>query len=132
MRPWGLHAIVNAFRCPVHRINDKLIIHDFTKDLVKRIDMVAYGQPLIQHFGEGNKAGFTLVQLIETSNITAHFCDETGDFYADIFSCKEFDPEIVKQVINHHFQPQSIDLKLLARQAGRPMEDQRRCCMNLQ
>jgi S-adenosylmethionine/arginine decarboxylase-like enzyme len=132
MRAWGLHAIVNAFRCKPHLIQNKLIIHDFTKDLVKRIDMVAYGQPMIEHFGTGNKAGFTLVQLIETSNITGHFCDESGDAYLDVFSCKSFDPETVKEVIQHHFQPQALDLRVFERQAGRSMVDPRHCCMNLQ
>jgi S-adenosylmethionine/arginine decarboxylase-like enzyme len=132
MRPWGLHAIVNAFRCKPHLIQNKLVIHDFSVDLVKKIDMVAYGQPLIQHFGVDDKAGFTLVQLIETSNITGHFCDESGDAYLDIFSCKEFNAQIVKQVIQHHFQPQAIDLKLIERQAGRPMGAPPHCCLNLQ
>jgi S-adenosylmethionine/arginine decarboxylase-like enzyme len=129
--PWGLHAIVNAFKCKPHLIRNKLVIHDFSVDLVKKIDMIAYGQPMIQHFGIDDKAGYTLVQLIETSNITGHFCDESGDAYLDIFSCKEFNPAIVKQVIQHHFQPQAIDLRLIARQAGRPMEDPRYCCLNL-
>jgi S-adenosylmethionine/arginine decarboxylase-like enzyme len=129
---WGYHAIVNAFKCPTHLINNKLIIHDFAKDIVKQINMVAYGQPMIQHFGDGNKAGYTLVQLIETSNITGHFCDESGDAYLDIFSCREFNPQVVKNVIQYHFHPQSLDLKMLTRQAGKPMEDQRHCCMNLQ
>lgn len=47
--------------------------------LVKDIDMVPYGGPQVVHFGSGNKAGYTLVQLIETSNITAHFVEETND-----------------------------------------------------
>jgi len=131
MRPWGLHALANVFKCPVHRISDKFVIYDFSVDLVKKIDMVAYGHPTIVRFGEGNKAGYTLVQLIETSNITGHFCDETGDAYLDIFSCKSFDPNIVKQVIQYHFQPESIDLKVISRQAGVSMEDHKRCCLNL-
>lgn len=118
MRTWGLHAIANAFKCPIHKITNKKIIHDFTIDLVKRIDMKAYGSPQIIHFGEGNKAGFTLVQLIETSNITGHFCDESGDAYLDVFSCKSFDEKIVRQVIMEHFQPQMLDIKVIERQAG--------------
>lgn len=83
--------------------------------------MKAYKEPQIQHFGEGNKAGYTLVQLIETSNITGHFCDTTGDAYLDIFSCKEFDKQVVRQVILEHFQPQLLDIKVIGRQAGRLM-----------
>lgn len=128
---WGKHAIINAFRCN-SLISNKAHIHAFAVDLVKRIDMVAYGQPLIQHFGDGNKAGFTLVQLIETSNITGHFCDESGDAYLDVFSCKEFNPKTVEEVVKHYFAPQSIDLLTLERTAGRPMADHKLCCLNLQ
>ena len=93
--------------------------------------MVAYGQPMIQHFGEGDKAGFTLVQLIETSNITGHFCDESGDVYLDVFSCKEFNPKVVEEVVTHYFAPQSIDLLILERTAGQKMVDRKSCCLNL-
>lgn len=128
---WGKHAIINAFRCPIHLINNKANIHAFTVDLVTRIDMVAYGLPMIQHFGEGNKAGFTLVQLIETSNIIGHFCDESGDAYLDVFSCKDFNPAVVEAVVKHYFAPQSVDLITLERLAGRPMADRKSCCPNL-
>jgi len=115
---WGVHAIANLLKCPKHIITSKPAIYNFTVDLVKKIDMKAYGSPQIIHFGEGNKAGYTLVQLIETSNITGHFCDESGDAYIDIFSCKHFDKDIVRQVILEHFQPQMIDIKKIDRQAG--------------
>lgn len=128
---WGKHAVLNAFRCPVHLISNKANIHAFTVDLVKKIDMVAYGQPMIVRFGDGNKAGFTLVQLIETSNITGHFCDESGDAYLDVFSCKDFNPAVVEAVVKHYFAPQSVDLLVLERTAGREMVDRKSCCLNL-
>ena len=47
--------------------------------LVQAIGMRPYGEPVIEHFAthSHDAAGFTLVQLIETSNICAH-CAETG------------------------------------------------------
>jgi S-adenosylmethionine/arginine decarboxylase-like enzyme len=79
--------------------------------------MKAFGRPMIQHFGEGDKAGYTLVQLIETSNITGHFCDNSGDAYLDIFSCKWFDENVVQNVVASWFKPESINMKVLARDA---------------
>jgi S-adenosylmethionine/arginine decarboxylase-like enzyme len=67
--------------------------------------MKAYGEPQIIHFGEDNKAGYTLVQLIETSNITAHFCEQDNAAFIDIFSCKEFDPKDAKRVVDQFFRP---------------------------
>ena len=78
--------------------------------------MVAYGPPWVKHFGSGNKAGFTLVQLIETSNIVAHFVEETDDMYLDVFSCKEFSPRDVESVVRSYFQPKTLSQQLFPRQ----------------
>jgi len=80
--------------------------------------MIPYGDPILKHFGEGSKAGFTLVQLIETSNITAHFCDESRDIYLDVFSCKDYDPKKVVEIVETYFYPSSIRLSVIDRQAG--------------
>ena len=90
----------------------------FAKDLVQKIDMVPFGEPQVQHFGSGNKAGFTLVQLIETSNITAHFVEETNDMYLDVFSCKPFQPMDVEAMVSLYFGPLQKNRSFFLRQAG--------------
>jgi S-adenosylmethionine decarboxylase len=114
---WGYHLIINAGDCDKNSIMSAGTIYDFTKELVQRIDMVAYGEPQIVKFGTGNKAGYTLVQLIETSNICAHFCDDTGDMYLDVFSCKPFKNSDVFFVVNKYFNPTRMDHHYLERQA---------------
>ena len=79
--------------------------------------MVPFGEPQIHRFGSGNKAGLTLVQLIETSNITGHFCDESGDAYLDVFSCKDYDKRTVETLIHQYFQPTHLDSTVIIRQA---------------
>ena len=102
---WGYHLMVDSSKCVGYLIRNKANTEDFARTLVKRIDMVPFGEPQVQHFGSGNKAGFTLVQLIETSNITAHFVEETNDMYLDVFSCKPFKPHEVLGLINVFFSP---------------------------
>ena len=53
---WGYHLILDSAKCIPKTIRCKQNIYNFTTDLVKKIDMVPYGQPQIQHFGSGNKA----------------------------------------------------------------------------
>lgn len=117
MNKWGKHLILDAAKCRPCTIRSSSVIYDFTKELVKKIDMVAYGEPQIVMFGSGNKKGYTLVQLIETSNITAHFVEETDDMYLDVFSCKDFDPHIVTGIVATYFDPQSVSTHMLYRQA---------------
>jgi len=119
---WGHHLLLNARRCVPATIRSKPLIEAFSRDLVKKIDMVPYGKPKVVMFGSGNKKGYTLVQLIETSNITAHFVEETDDMYLDVFSCKEFDPKVVKQVVSWYFKPINMDAKSVTRDASMYMQ----------
>jgi S-adenosylmethionine/arginine decarboxylase-like enzyme len=114
--------MLNARGCLGSTIRSKYQIHEFTTTLVKKIDMVPYGPPQIVMFGTGNKQGYTLVQLIETSNICAHFVEETDDMYLDVFSCKPFNPKVVTDVVLNSFQPSSVDTKMVIRDAGHRMQ----------
>lgn len=114
--------IINARNCMPKTIRGADNIRAFTKNLVKDIDMVAYGEPQIVMFGTGNKKGYTLVQLIETSNITAHFVEESNDMYLDVFSCKTFDPHTVRKAVEAHFQPSEMKDLLLVRDANEPIQ----------
>jgi S-adenosylmethionine/arginine decarboxylase-like enzyme len=114
---WGYHLIINAGNCNREAVTDAGLIAEFARDLVKKIDMVAYGEPQVVHFGDGNKAGYTLIQLIETSNICAHLCDESGDIYLDVFSCKTFDQQVVLQLVDDYFLPTRVNHHFLERQA---------------
>ena len=115
---WGYHLMLDCSRCVSTSIRSKPNIINFANTLVRRIDMVAYGAPQVVHFGSGDKSGYTLVQLIETSNITAHFCEESNDMYLDVFSCKPFNPKDVEAVVNLYFSPIDKNRTFLTRQAG--------------
>jgi S-adenosylmethionine/arginine decarboxylase-like enzyme len=114
---WGYHFALDCRACSIERITSKSNIEKFARELVKRIDMKAYGEPQVVHFGSGDKEGYTLIQLIETSNISAHFCNDTGDAYIDIFSCKEYDCAVVQETVQQFFCPEHISYHYILRQA---------------
>lgn len=118
MSYWGYHLIINAGQCSKSTIRSHSHIYQFATQLVKKIDMVPFGEPQIVHFGSGNKAGFTLVQLIETSNICAHFVEETDDMYLDVFSCKPFKVCDVVNMCDYYFSPKVINKTFLVRSAS--------------
>lgn len=105
MKTWGKEAIVDAFDCEPSSIRSEENIKNFLKDLVKRIDMIAYGEPQVIHFGHEDKKGFTAVQLIETSNIVAHFSEDTNNAFINVFSCKDFEENTVIEIIKEYFKP---------------------------
>ena len=117
MEYWGYHLILDCAGLLPDLIRSKENIYNFAKTLVKEIDMVAYGEPQIVKFGHSGKEGYTLVQLIETSNICVHFVEEDNTAYFDIFSCKPYDNDTVVKVIKEYFDPTSIRMTYLTRQA---------------
>lgn len=114
---WGYHLILNC--ASGKQVNDKEHMQAFIKELVPAIDMVAFGEPWIEHFAthDATKAGLSFCQMIETSNICGHFVDASGDFYIDVFSCKPFDAQIVVDLIGKYFAPEGITGGMMERDA---------------
>lgn len=100
------------------RIDDRDNIYQFIKDLVVRIDMNAHGEPIIEHLLPGDpKQGYSLMQLITTSNISAHFMELDGTAYFDVFSCKPFDINTAKSVVEEYFNPKKMRVNYITRHA---------------
>ncbi len=113
--PWGHHLVLDCYDANKKLISDKAHIEKFAKRLVQVIDMVPYGEPQVVLFGHRDARGYTLVQLIETSNICAHFSENTGNFYLDVFSCKDFETNKVIEVVGDFFEPKKIRVRELKR-----------------
>ena len=112
---WGYHLSIDGYGCDPKSIRDRDHIEHFSNVLVQRIDMVPHGGPLVINFGHGPTEGFTLVQLIETSNICAHFANDTNTIYLDVFSCKKYDPAAVEEVVKEFFGPQKSKKRFVER-----------------
>ena len=113
---WGYHLSLDCYAGDKELVTDGANIAAFAKTLVKRIQMKAYGEPQVIHFGEDDKQGYTLIQLIETSNIAAHFCDDTGNFYLDVFSCKPYENAVVIETVKQFFAPKRITDRYIERE----------------
>ena len=110
--PWGQHLVLDFNGCPKELLEDKENILNWSKELVHAIDMVAYGDPVIEHFATHSHeaAGYTLLQMIETSNIAAHFAENIGQVYIDVFSCKAFDVEVALGICKKYFKPTQANM----------------------
>ncbi len=95
-KAWGLCTSVDLQDCRPETIRDRDRIQAYVVELCTLIGMKRYGDCQIVHFGEGRVAGYSMVQLIETSLISGHFANDTNNAYLDIFSCKGYDPAVVE------------------------------------
>ena len=114
---WGYHLLVDFEGADLAKITSKKNIKEFCKTLLERIEMKAYGNCIVKYFAEHdpNKAGYSMVQLIETSSITAHFVDQDGLGFLDIFSCKEYNKQTVIDTITQFFHPTTMKTNFITR-----------------
>jgi S-adenosylmethionine/arginine decarboxylase-like enzyme len=119
MEYWGYHLIIDCGGCDAKLMADYDNVDTWIRNLVKDIDMQPIGEPRIEYTAAEfpDKAGFTVVQVIVTSSIVAHFVDGLGQIYLDVFSCKPFDPAVVEASVQQHFGAKKLRKYFLTRQA---------------
>jgi len=101
---WGLATSIDIYNCDPATIRDAEKIRRFVVELCELIEMRRFGDTLVVHFGEDERvAGYSMVQLIETSLISAHFANLTNTVYLDVFSCKMYDPDVVATFAQEYF-----------------------------
>jgi S-adenosylmethionine/arginine decarboxylase-like enzyme len=112
---WGLSTAIDLQECRADIIRDAKQIESYVLELCELIGMKRYGNCQMVHFGEGKVAGYSMVQLIETSLISGHFANESNAAYLDIFSCKNYDPAIVEEFSKVFFGAQLSTKSVLLR-----------------
>ena len=114
---WGLSSCIDLYGCDPALMQNAPAIKEFVARLCERIGMRRYGETHVVHFGdEPRVAGFSMMQLIETSLISAHFADESSAIYLDVFSCAPYEPEAVAEYAKEYFKAEKYSLRSVERQ----------------
>ena len=101
---WGIASAIDIYNCDPMKIRDADEIRRFVVELCDLIEMKRFGETTVVHFGEDEKvAGYSMIQLIETSLISGHFANLTNAVYLDVFSCKPYDPAMVEEFATKFF-----------------------------
>jgi S-adenosylmethionine/arginine decarboxylase-like enzyme len=101
---WGISSSIDIYECDPGKIRDARAIRRFVIELCDLIEMKRFGETQVVHFGEEERvAGYSMLQLIETSLISAHFANLTNSVYLDVFSCKAYDPETARKFAWEYF-----------------------------
>jgi S-adenosylmethionine/arginine decarboxylase-like enzyme len=101
---WGVASSFDMYDCDPETIRNADKIRQFVVELCELIQMRRFGDTLVVHFGEDERvAGYSMVQLIETSLISAHFANQSNAVYLDVFSCKPYDPDVVEEFATQFF-----------------------------
>ncbi|TSA03252.1 MAG: S-adenosylmethionine decarboxylase [Nitrospiraceae bacterium] len=114
-KAWGLSTAVDLQDCQPETIRDRNHIEAYVIALCQLIGMKRYGDCRIVHFGDGRVAGYSMIQLIETSLISGHFANDTNRAYLDIFSCKGYDAVVVEEFSRKFFGARNSTISMTLR-----------------
>lgn len=109
-KPFGYSYFLDMFGCKEGTADDMELTYRFLEKLVDEIGMTRMSQPIVIHAPTTKgielypeKAGVSgWVPLIE-SGIQIHSIEPTHFITLDVYSCKEFDPQIVKDFAMKYF-----------------------------
>ncbi len=113
---WGIASGIDIYGCNPETIRNAEKIRQFVIELCDLIEMKRFQDTIVVNFGEDERvAGFSMVQLIETSLISAHFANLSNTAYLDVFSCKPYDPEVVADFARKYFGGSRVTVQVSLR-----------------
>ncbi len=114
--PWGLLTSLDLYDCHPDTIRDAEKIKQYVVELCALIDMRRFGECQVVDFGKEERvAGYSMIQLIETSLISGHFANLTNSAYIDIFSCKPYDPDTAAEFTREFFEASFMEVHVTKR-----------------
>jgi S-adenosylmethionine/arginine decarboxylase-like enzyme len=120
-RLFGTELLLDLGGCDPAIINDPRRLADYTVQLIKLIDMEAYGDPDVVEFGKGKLRGWTLIQKMTTSNITIHAWPDAAGALINVHSCRPYDTAAATEFTRKYFdvEPDMITATVVPRRVPR-------------
>jgi S-adenosylmethionine decarboxylase len=117
---FGPHYMIEGYGCPKDVLEDMSLLYDSIQTITNLIDMTPLGPPILYKVtGENitypDDEGISGIIVFCESHLTIHNFPHKGFFIADIFSCKDFDPDVVKSFMLETFKPQKFEIHLVMR-----------------
>src|SRR5215469_15988019 len=114
---FGPHLIVDGSGCNKQKLGDRILIEQVVNDYPAAIGMTKIGGPYIFDYQAPDPAysGVSGFVIIAESHIAIHTFPEPDYFTLDIFSCRNFDPEVAVDYIEHALEVKQMDRTVLQR-----------------
>ena len=113
---WGLSTYIDLHNCDSTLLISVEAIREYTGKICEVIDAKPWGPCYIQNFGENSDVfGYSMMQLVESSLVSAHFVNKTNRIFVDIFSCKYYDPGKAVEFSKKFFKAKDATYKCVMR-----------------
>jgi S-adenosylmethionine/arginine decarboxylase-like enzyme len=114
-KAWGLSTAIDMHDCDPNLLKDSEAIREYAAKVCEVIESKPWGPCHIQHFGTNEVAGYSMMQLVETSLVSGHFVNKTNRIFLDIFTCKYYDPTKAVELSKQFFKAKDVTYTCLLR-----------------
>lgn len=103
------HHIFDFTDCN-ENISNSEIIRQFIEEMAKNIDMKILEGPIVAQGSPGNP-GISALAIIDFSHISIHAFSKYNEALIDIFSCKEYDKDLVRELCKKYFSTNKTEVR---------------------
>lgn len=114
---FGKELVIDLYDCDPKTIRSGKMLKEYAISLCKVMNVKPYGKTVVKRFALhiGHAAGYSLVQLIESSLLSGHFSELWNRAYLNMFSCNDFDEEKATQFAIKFFKAKKAKIKVTIR-----------------
>jgi S-adenosylmethionine decarboxylase len=114
---FGPHLMLDLNECNVDKLNDYKFIFELLNTIPDRIGMTKITQPYVFPYSGlvPEDEGITGIVIIAESHISIHTFPKKKYVFIDIFSCKYFDLENIKQELIKTFESKKFHVHFTER-----------------
>ena len=107
----GFHGIWDVFGVDPDLISYRNSVEPLLEAIAERLNLSV----LNASYKQFEPSGVTGVYLLSESHLSIHTWPERAYAAIDLFSCAEFDPEEVEDIIAEILRPQRVEINLIRR-----------------
>lgn len=116
--PFGLHLMIDAYKCDPKALNDKDLVYKILDTLPAKIGMRKLMKPYVV-FAEANDkrdpGGWSGFVMIQESHISLHTFVKRRFVTADVYSCKKFEAQKIIEYFKEAFRTKDIEFYIETR-----------------
>ena len=114
---YGPHLMIDCYGCPRELLESLEHVYEFLDKSPMIIGMTKITPPYVFIYNGtvAEEWGVTGVVLIAESHLTVHTYPEQGVVFLDVFSCRPFNTDTLKEHCVGHFKPENFDDVLVYR-----------------
>lgn len=114
---FGQELIMDLYDCSPDKIRSKKALLEYIDKICQVIKVKKYKKAIIERFALhlDYAAGYSFVQLIESSLVSGHFSELWNRAYINLFSCKTFNAERAIEFTREYFGAKKVKKRVLIR-----------------